>query len=240
MFELKEPTSGKLKKAEDKALKLGQKDLRAAALITLEHTLPNTALEMFDGELREIFYGPGSPGEKNRKQSKFEGMDMVQDRPALTPTGQALATLNWGKEQTGCTLTIDQGVGDSHTNLVLKDGTVKDTKVSLLEGGAVKVRYKYHAPVDHLSAAQLGQLHLLHQRDVKVILLGPQVDEQKDIEDGQAGEQTGDSDAWPFPNSGHADKDGAPAPKAKGRRGGGKVTPIEALKKADKAARKGA
>lgn len=224
MFELKEPTSGKLKKAEDKAIKIGQKDLRAAALITLEHTLPNTALEMFDGELREIFYGPGSPGEKGRKQSKFEGMDMVQDRPALTATGQALATLNWVKEQTGCTLTIDQGVGDGRANLTLKDGTVKDTKVSLLEGGALKVRYKFHAPVDHLSAAQLGQLHLLHQHDVKVTLLGPQVDDsQTDVEDDeQPGAEAGST-----------------PPATKGRRGGKTLTPIAALAKAAKHAGNG-
>jgi hypothetical protein len=227
MFELKEPTSAKLKKAEDKAIKIGQKDLRAAALITLEHTLPNTALEMFDSELRQIFYGPGSPGEKGRKQAKFDGMDMVQDRPALTPTGQALATLNWGKEQTGCTLSIDQGTGGERANLTFKDGTFKDAKVSLLEGGAVKVRYKFHAPVDHLTASQLGQLHLLHQRDVKVTLTGPDVDGQTDIEDDEGGGAAPDTGG------------GVPAAKKSGRRGS-TVTPIQALKKAEKNAGKAA
>ena len=222
MFQLPEPTSGKLKKAEDKAIKIGQKDLRAAALITLEHTLPNTALEMFDGNLRQIFYGPGSPGEKGLKQAKFDGMDLVQDRPALTATGQALATLNWGKEQTGCTLTIDQGTGGERSNLTLKDGTVKDTTVSLLEGGAVKVRYKYHAPIDHLTAAQVGQLHLLHQRDVKVVLLGPQVDDnQADIEDDAGGARSGGDEGGTV----------TPPTAKKAKKAGNPLTPIAALKK---------
>jgi hypothetical protein len=196
MFELKEPTQAKLKEARDKGIKIGQRDLRHATCMLLEHVLPNTALEMFDPELRAILYGPGSPGEKVRKQKELEGLDMVQDLPSLTLTGSALATLNWTKEQSGCELTVKYGTGTDRSNLSFKDGTVKDVKLSLLEGGAVKVRYKYHAPDDHLTNDQLGQLHKMHQRDVTITLTGPQVDDnQTDIED----ESTATPPGWCFP-----------------------------------------
>jgi hypothetical protein len=221
MFQLEEPTKAKLKKAEDKAIKVGQKDLRNATLITLEHVLPNTALEMFDVRLREILYGKGSPGEKPRKQKHFEGMDMVQDLPSLTQTGQSLATLNWVGEQSGCTLTVDHGTGGERSNIILRDGTTKDFKVSLLEGGAIKVRYKFHAPVDHLTHAQLGQLHLMHQRDVKVVLTGPSVGRTAGHRRPGAGERPG-----------------GPAGREEGRRAGNALTPIQALKKAEKNAGK--
>lgn len=223
MFQLPDPTQAKLKEARDKGIKIGQRDLRHATCMLLEHVLPNTALEMFDPELRAILYGPGSPGEKVRKQKVLEGLDMVQDLPALTLTGAALATLNWTKEQSGCELTVKYGTGSDRSNLTFKDGTVKDVKLSLLEGGAVKVRYKYHAPDDHLTNDQLGQLHKMHQRDVTITLTGPQVDDsQQDIEDGASGEEPA----------------GTPPPAGKRRRTGNALTPIKALKKAEKNAGK--
>lgn len=218
MFQLTEPTKAKLKKAEDKGIKVGQKDIRNATLITLEHTLPNTALEMFDPELRPILYGKGNPGAKGRKQAQLEGVDMVEDLPALTQTGAALATLNWGKEQPGCSMIVKYGVGDGRSDITFSDGTVQDVKLSLLEGGAVKVRYKFHAPVDHLSDEQLGKLHKMHQREVTITLTGPQVDDrQADIEDGDQGGETV-----------------TPPAAGKRKRGAGALTPIGALKKAQK------
>lgn len=218
MFQLPEPTKAKLKKAEDKGIKVGQKDIRNATLITLEHTLPNTALEMFDPELRPILYGKGNPGAKGKKQAQLEGVDMVEDLPALTQTGAALASLNWNKEQPGCTMTVKYGVGDERSDIKFTDGTVQDVKLSLLEGGAVKVRYKFHAPVDHLTDEQLGKLHKMHQREVTITLCGPQVDDrQQEIE---GGDQGGAEPVTP--------------PAGKRKRGAGAVTPIEALKKAEK------
>lgn len=235
MFELKESTKAKLKEAKDKAIKVGQKDLRDATMITLEHVLPNTALALFDPALRAILYGKGSPGEKSKKQARIEGLDMVQDLPALTQTGSALATLNWTKEQSGCTLTVERGLGDELSNLVFRDGTVKDVKLSLLEGGALRVRYKFHAPTDHLSEEQLGKLHRMHQRDVKVVLTGPQVDDSQ----GQIEDQADGDPAWPFPQSGHSEKaagKGAAKAGGKGKRGARALTPIQALANSEKTA----
>jgi hypothetical protein len=182
MFQLKDATKAKLHKTDDKGIKVGQKDLKPAVIVNLAVVLPNTALEMFDPSLRAILYGKGSPGEKQRKQSELEGLDMVQDLPSLTKTGQYLGTLAWGEEQSGCVLTLDYGLGDERANIVLKDATTKDYKLRLSEGGALKVSFRVHAPVEHLTAEQIGRLHLMHQRDVTIALVGPQVD-QADIED---------------------------------------------------------
>lgn len=205
MFALTTPTRAKLHKIDDKAIKVGQKDTRPAVILTLSVHLPNTVLDQFDPKLREVFYGKGSPGEKALKQSKLEGVDEVSDTPALTRTGQNLMTLPWGEEQSGCSCTIDYGTGDDRSNLSLKDGTTKGYKISLQEGGTVKVGFRFHAPIDHLSPDQIGRLHLMHQRDVKILLEGPKV-EQPDLQDGSA----------------------PPVPQ------GNTITPIQALKKADK------
>lgn len=227
MFQLPQPTKAKLKKVEDKAIKVGQKDLRPAVLVTHETVLPNTALEMFGADLRSTFYGKGSPGAKGRKQAQLEGVDMVEDLPALTDTGAAVSELHWHKEQTGCTLTIDYGAGGERSNITLKDGTLmKRARLQLLEGGAIKITHRFHAPVEHLSAEQLGQLHLMHQRDVKITLHGPTIDDSQQVI-GDAGGAEGDDGGGEVVT---------PPPGGKRGRGGKALTPIQALKKANKAA----
>lgn len=119
-------------------------------------------LDMFGPGLRELLYGKGSPGEKAIKQARIEGVDEISDLPSLTATGQNLMTLNWGGEQSGCTVVVDYGT--------------------------VKIGFRFHAPVDHLSPDSLGRLHLMHQRDVKITLVGPVIDQA-----ALGDEDTGDS-----------------------------------------------
>jgi hypothetical protein len=209
MFQLDQPTRVKMRQVADKAIKVGQKDTKPAVILTLVARLPNSALDMFDPALRTLLYSKAAVSEKTRKQAQIEGVDAVSDTPALTNTGSNLATLGWGQELTGCTLTIDYGVGDERSNIKLRDGVAKGWKITLEDGGAIKVVYHFHAPVDTLSAEQLGKLHLLHQRDVKITMSGPTL-EQQDLEEADKRTPTT----------------------------GGTVTPIEALKNADKNARK--
>jgi hypothetical protein len=218
MFQLETPTRVKMRQVADKAIKVGQKDTKPAVILTTVARLPNAALDMFDPALRALLYSKAAVSEKVRKQAAIEGVDEVSDTPALTPTGANLATLSWGQEQSGCTMAIDYGLGDERSNIVLRDGTAKGFKITLEDGGAIKVVHHFHAPVDTLSAEQLGKLHLMHQRDVKVTLVVPKV-EQQDLDD-DAG-------------------DGAKAPPSSGRKGGSTVTPIQALANADKQVRSG-
>lgn len=219
MFELKKSTKAKLHKTDDKSIKMGQTDTRPAVILNLSVVLPNTALDMFGAGLREMLYGTGSAGAGKGKQVELEGVEPVTDRPSLSMIGSRMRAWSWSEEQSGCTTTVDYGLGDDKANILLKDGTTKDFRVTLQEPGAIKVQFRVHAPVEHLSAEQVGRLHLMHQRDVKVTLVGPKVD-QVDIEDG------------PDDTTGDEPGDTAAVTKPKGRRGGGTVlSPIEALKK---------
>lgn len=175
MFELKEATRAKLQKVDDKAIKVGQKDSKPAVILHLGVHLPNSVLELFDPALRTLLYAKGNPGEKALKQARIEGVEEISDLPSLTRAGVNLASLSWGEEQSGCCLVIDYGTGDERSNIVLRDATTKKFRITLQEGGSVKINFHAHAPVDGMSAEQLGKLHLMHQRDVKVMLTGPTV-----------------------------------------------------------------
>lgn len=217
MLQLLTPTRAKFIEAKAKNLKIGEKDSRDGISIKLAMNLPNTALAMFDPALREVLYGAGSPGGKQRKQAELDGVEPASDRPALTRTGQHLRRWAWDEKQTGCTLTVDKGVG----GIVLSEGTVQGLVVSLNEGGTIRVQLEFHAPVDHLTPEQGWNLSKTRKQEVNITLAGPQVDQQ-DLE-----EEEDDGEA------------GATPPAGKGRRGGTAITPIEALKKADKAANSG-
>jgi hypothetical protein len=173
MVEFKTPTRGKLRKIDGKNIEVG-KNSKLAQILTLMVRLPNSALEMFDPALRTILYSAASPGEAKRKQAQIEGVDAVSDMPALTATGSAIATIPWGKEQTGCTLTIERGAGDSSA-IVLPEAVAKNFKITLEEGGSIKLNFQVHAPVEHLTPVQGWALTNMHQRDVKITLVGPTV-----------------------------------------------------------------
>lgn len=210
MFQLEKRTRVKMRQVADKAIKVGQKETKAAVILTLVARLPNATLDQFDPALRSMLYSKAAVSEKARKQSQIEGIDEVSDTPALTPTGANLATLTWGQEISGCTLGIDYGMGGERSNIVLKDGTAKGFKITLEDGGAIKVVWHLHAPVDTLSAEQLGKLHLLHQREVTVTMHAPTVT-QTDIEDDT--------------HDGQTDR----PPRVRKGAGGTVVTPLEAL-----------
>lgn len=206
MFELKSATRAKLHKMDDKSIEVG-KNQKLATIFTLSVRLPNSALEMFDPALREILYSKASPGEGKRKQAQIEGVDAVSDMPALTATGAAIAKMPWGREQTGCTFGLEYGTGKPIT---FPEATSKNFKITLEEGGAIKVSLQVHAPVEHLTGEQFKAMHNMHQRDVKVTLIGPAAAQQQEIEDDDAG-------------------DDKPA--------GSTVTPIQALANAERRAR---
>jgi hypothetical protein len=209
MFVLDQPTKAKLHKSDDKSIKVGQKDTKDAVIVNYMAVLPNTILDVLDpsGNLRAALYRQASAAEKaKRKQGSLDG---VEEATELTETGVAIGTLPWSQEQTGCTLTIEHGLGGK-SNLILKDGTSKTKKVALQEGGSVKVYAQFHAPTDHFSDEVLGKLHRLHQKEVKLLLEGPKV-EQLDVED----------------------EGGSTAPAGTGN----VVTPIKALQQAEQRAK---
>lgn len=196
MFQLPIPTRAKFIQATAKNLKIGEKDSRDGISIKLALNLPNTALTMFDPALREVLYGAGSPGEKQRKQAELEGVDPATDRPALTRTGQHLRRWAWDEKQVGCTLTVDKGVG----GIELPEGTVQGLVVSLNEGGTIRVQMEFHAPVDHLTPEQGWNLSKTRKQEVNITLTGPKVaqGEIADDEDQDDDAPTGGSVVTPI------------------------------------------
>lgn len=168
MFELRERTKAKLLTCADKAIKAGQTETKPGVILRLSVKMTNEALNQFDASLLPLLY------EKSTKPATQAGLEGIE-LPDLSRTGEKIDTIKWGEEQTGCSMLIDQGTG-GRSDITLKDGTAKKYKIMLLPG-AVTVEYSYHAGVDYLSAEQLGRLHLLHQHDVWITMIGPQVDQ---------------------------------------------------------------
>lgn len=212
MFQLLQPTKAKIHKSDDKGIKLGQKDHKDGIVVNYTVTLPNTELDMFSPKLLPLLYGPGSPGEKGRKQADLDGVDALTSHPALTTEGERMGAVPWHEEQSGCTLNLDYGMGGDKSSLVLKEGTNKVKSVKLQEGGSIKVRCEFHAATDDLTDAQVGRLHRQHQREIKLTMVGPT------IAQGEIGDSSDPGTAPPTPTT------------------GGVVTPIQALASAEKAA----
>lgn len=213
MYRLTTPTKARLHEIKNKRIKLGQKGSKDGITINYMTVQSNTFLDVLDpsGGLRKALYRQASAAEKAKikPQAGLEGME-VTDTPELTEAGKAIGAMPWVQEQTGCTFTIDYGVGGK-SNLTVREATSTTQKVTLQEGGSVKVYAQIHGATDYMSDEQFGKLHRLHQSDPKVTLVGPQLDGQVDVEDGD------DDKATPT--------------------GGGVVTPIAALASADRNAR---
>lgn len=168
MFELKDRTKAKMLSCADKAIKAGQTDTKPGVIVRVAVELSNDGLNIFDTSLLPLLY------EKSGKAAKQPGLEGIE-LPDLSRTGEKIAVIQWGEEQTGCSLLVDMGTGGK-SNITLKDGTAKKYKIMLRQGG-IKVEFSYHASVDYLSAEQLGRLHLLHQHDVWITMLGPKLDQ---------------------------------------------------------------
>ena len=208
-------TKGKVTKVAGFTIKLGQKDTRPAARLRVMATVANAILDKFYPGLREFLFEKAKGSEKVQKQ--LEGVEVVSDLPNLREPGVKLGALHWDDEQTGCTFVIDRAT----TPIRIADCKVDKFKIVAKDGGTVNVFFDLTTgEIDHDTA---GELLLLNQAEIFFELTAPQVHQQQaDIEDeAPAGKKGGDAPVTP------------PA-AAKSRRGGTAVTPIQALKNAEK------
>jgi hypothetical protein len=104
------------------AMKMGQVDVQPAVCLTLRVPRPNAALSMIDATLRDFLYANNAG--KPKVQAQLEGVEVVSDKPNLTPAAEALGAIHWEYEQSGCSLKIYNGVS-GHGDIKLKDGTVR-------------------------------------------------------------------------------------------------------------------
>lgn len=160
-------TKAKILAVDGKSPKSGQKDLGNAVRIKLLVKAPNASLGMIDPTVRGFLYEAGSV-----KQHQLDATEVVSDLPSLTDAADLIGDINWGGEQTGCKLTIHQGVTGDQT-IRLKDGIVSHRKTSHKEGGTVEWRFIFYTTdVDQDSG---GALLLLVNREVDIELEAAEV-----------------------------------------------------------------
>lgn len=63
------------------------------------------------------------------KQNQLDAIDVVSDLPSVSHAAGLLGSLSWAVEQTGCKLTIHQGITGDQT-VVLKDGIISKFKTA--------------------------------------------------------------------------------------------------------------
>lgn len=178
--------AGKLTKVEPFAIKLGQKQTLPAAKLRVMVTGPNKLLEQFDPALRAYLYEKAKADAVTQKT--LDGIEVVSDLPTLREPGAKLGALKWDDEQTGCTFTIDHGIG-GESNIVLRDCKASNWKIVPLDGGSVQVFFSLHT--GELGRDTLGDLDVLHQQDVRFELQAP--------EPAPAGDLIQDDEGTPAP-----------------------------------------
>lgn len=161
------------------SLKMGQTDVQPAVCLTLKVPVPNAKLSMLNETLLDFLYT--NTAGKPKSQQQLEGVEVVSDKPNLTPAAEALGALDWEYDQTGCALKIYNGA-TGHSDIKLKDGTVRKVKVVPHEGGTVDLTFQFYtADVDAETIGELGILKSL-ERDVE--MTAPEiVSQQKTIDD---------------------------------------------------------
>lgn len=202
-------TKGKITKVGGYTIKLGQKETLPAAQMRVMATAPNAILNQFSPRMRELLYEKAKGSDKVQKQ--LEGVEVVSDLPNLTEEGAKLGALSWNDEQTGCTFIVDRAIDP----LRLENCKATSFKIVSRDGGSVQVFFTL--TTGEIDRETAGDLLLLKNTEILFELTAPQVHQRKlEEDDDEAGEAA------------------KPPPAAKSRRKGSAVTPIEALKKANK------
>jgi hypothetical protein len=177
MLTLHQNTKAKCRHAQPLSTKLGQKGIRRASSLAFELNVLNEKLDEVSPGLRQMCFKKGDPQQKG-KQAPIPGAEIPDS--ALTDFALNTGEIDWLKEQTGCKLTIDMGLGDRKSNIVLT-GTVKKQKYKPLDGGGVKVRFTFNSdPADEVDQHLLGRLMDLKDRECYLQLTPPEV-QQDDL-----------------------------------------------------------
>ena len=196
-FELTEMRKAKLIDVVVLSQKNRQPDENPGAKLTVEMDLPSDQLVMFDGSLRSFLFTKNNGG-----QATIEGTASE----SLSPAGGKLGVLRWNQEQTGCTLTVDHGMG-GRSNLAISDCTVSQWRMKPKDGGSFTLKCNIESA--DVSEAAFGRLAKLKSCEIQITLEGPEV-VQRDIEQPTtparnrkgAGKDNVQKGPWPFGDKG--------------------------------------
>lgn len=226
MLPFKQSTKVKVIAVTPMAMKMGAKDTLPALSIRCEAVVSNNELDQLCPGLREFMFAKGLNAQSaTAAQQGIEGVEAVSDLPSLSLAGQRMGTFEWNDEQTGCTLTVDRGLGDKKSNPKLEGCTVKKLQLTGQEGGSVRARFTVNTSAsEELDDVTHGRIAKLKKREIWITLEGPKVDTTQQTIDadrlpegasvnpltplgaltdaviGEGGESASDA-AWPFPTS---------------------------------------
>lgn len=196
-FELSALTKGKCTHVNFRPENHGD-EAQMAVDINVNFNLPNTALDMFDPELRRALYF-SQAGDNGH--TDIDGVDKVLPNfrfPSLkVPFG-------WEAQLTGFTLEIDYGLGDEgDSNLRLEMCKVGKFKLTPAEGGTVNIACQIQNNTDQLDTDMCGKLSGLALAPyIELRLIAPEV--APETAEDQASKAQGDGNddgSWPFPGS---------------------------------------
>lgn len=194
-FELPALTKGKCTHVNFRPENHGDEP-QMAVDINVNFNLPNTALDMFDPELRKALYF-SQAGDNG--QTDIEGVDKILPNfkfPNLkVPFG-------WEAALTGFTLEIDYGLGDEgDSNLRLEMCKVGKFKLTPAEGGTVNIACQIQNNTDQLDTDMCGKLSGLALAPyIELRLIAPEVVIEKEADKPAPAKADADG-TWPFPGS---------------------------------------
>ena len=145
----------------------------AALSFSLE--LSNHHLSYFDGSLKSFLYVKSAASSAGPKQKGLEGVEEISDMPNLTVAGSRIGKFHWDHDLSGYTLEIDHGMGGK-SNLQIEDVSLSTFRIEPKEGGTVLLGFL--AESQDVPEKTFGKLATLKNREVKITLTPPLVDQQ--------------------------------------------------------------
>lgn len=178
MFELETATKAKQTDLEVLSQKNRPADSNPGVVLSFMAERPNSALTELSGHLRSAMYCKNASASKS-PQGGLDGVEPISDLPNLTDIGECIGRFTWAYKQTGCTLVYDYGAGGA-SNITLTDVTVEALHITCKEGGTTTWQWK--CEINDVDVAVFGKLATFKNREVSILLQGPQV-EQQDLDD---------------------------------------------------------
>jgi hypothetical protein len=189
MFQLKTFKTVKLNSVNARSEKHGPDELAPAVDLSFTIESSNEILGAFHPDLLKTLYCKIDPP-ADGAQAALDGVEAVSDLPNLRFAFLG-SPIKWEREQTGCMLTLDYGLGGKQSNIVLVPCNVNNYQITPHEGGTVEIKFRVQCN-SGLSERILGKLALLIQHEVPIMLTEPEVveDKQANLSDILPGDTT--------------------------------------------------
>jgi hypothetical protein len=165
MFELRTNTPLHVVNVKPRRERHGEDDVPAVDL-KLRWEAPNDVLSLFDGHLLYALYRGGDAPEA----PELDGVEPISALPFLR--FPKMLPIKWDEEQTGCTLTIDHGMGGK-SNMKLQDCKVNHFRLDCKEGGTVIVEFRVQT--NKADEKQMGRLCSLIGQDIEATFAPPEI-----------------------------------------------------------------